>query len=712
MAATGFALRFGAALLLTSAAAQAQTAPDQDSADSGDIVVTASKTGATLLQDTPFAVTAFNSQMLERTGVKDVRDLAAVTPNLLVTQNASFSQIYIRGIGSNNVFGGSDPSSTIHLDGVYLARPASYLTNFLDVERIEVLRGPQGTLYGRNSVGGTINVISRKPGNEFVGRIQATYGNYNFARAEGYVSGPLVEDKLAASISFIGSRRDGYLKNIVPGVGDADNERTIGGRGQLRFTPSAPLEIILRADYVHSDDALAGYVKLLQTTTDPLANSTLGDYRKIAVNIRPASNRRQWGTAGEVNYDVADGLQLKSLTAYRANRLTQVGDTDGTALNGRRTDQFEDQHQFSQEVNLTGKAGALTYILGAYYFNEHILVDSSVTTYATNVRANFNPTINTDAIAGFAQGSFAVTEQITLTAGIRYTSEKKKFDQIATNFSLVTGLPNATYPRTYSTENTYKAWTPKFGIELRPTDGLLIYASATKGFKSGGFNFSSANAAQGFDPEMLWSYEAGAKLDLLDRLVRLNATVFRYDYSDLQVQSFLSPGVVDITNASDAKVKGAEFEAQLRPASWLKLGGNLAYLNARYKNYTSALLPGNIPYDASGNRLNLAPKWSYSVFAEADTAIGEGSGFIRGEYNYRTRQFFTASNSGLDTQPGYGLLNASIGYTFPGENFELLAFARNLTDREYVTSTASFASGIVGRVGEPRTYGIRAVAKF
>lgn len=712
MAATGFTLRFGAALLLTSAAAHAQTAPDQDSAETGDIVVTASKTGATLLQDTPFAVTAFNAEMLERTGVKDVRDLAAVTPNLLVTQNASFSQIYIRGIGSNNVFGGSDPSSTIHLDGVYLARPASYLTNFLDVERIEVLRGPQGTLYGRNSVGGTINVISRKPGNEFVGRIQATYGNYNFARAEGYVSGPLIEDKLAASISFIGSRRDGYLKNIVPGVGDADNERTIGGRGQLRFTPSAPLEIILRADYVHSDDALAGYVKLLQTTTDPLANSTLGDYRKIAVNIRPASNRRQWGTAAEVNYDVADGLQLKSLTAYRANRLTQVGDTDGTALNGRRTDQFEDQHQFSQEVNLTGKTGALTYILGAYYFNEHILVDSSVTTYATNVRANFNPTINTDAIAGFAQGSFALTEQITLTAGIRYTSEKKKFDQIATNFSLITGLPNATYPRAYSTDNTYKAWTPKFSVEFRPVDGVLIYASATKGFKSGGFNFSSANAAQGFGPETLWSYEAGAKLDLLERLLRLNATVFHYDYNDLQVQSFLSPGVVDITNASDAKVDGAEFEAQLRPAKWLKLGGNLAYLDARYKNYTSALLPGNIPYDASGNRLNLAPKWSYSVFAEADTAIGAGSGFIRGEYNYRTRQFFTASNSGLDTQAGYGLLNASIGYTFPGEHFELLAFARNLTDREYVTSTASFASGIVGRVGEPRTYGIRAVAKF
>ncbi len=715
MAAIGFTLRFGAALLLTSAAAHAQSAPDHGAdhanSDTGDIVVTASKTGATLLQDTPLAVTAFTADMLEKTGVKDIRDLAAATPNLLVTQNASFSQVYIRGIGSNNVFGGSDPSSTIHLDGVYLARPASYLSNFLDVERIEVLRGPQGTLYGRNSVGGTINVISRKPGNELEGKLQATYGNYNFARVEGYISGPIVTDKLAASFSVIGSRRDGYLKNIVPGVGDADDERTIGGRGQLRFTPSAPLEIILRADFVHSKDALAGYIKLLQTTTDPLANSVLGDYRKIAVNIRPSSNRRQWGTAAEINYDVAAGMQLKSLTAYRENRLIQVGDTDATALNGRRTDQFEGQHQFSQEFNLTGKTGGLTYILGAYYFNEHILVDSSVTTYPT-VRANFNPTINTDALAGFAQGSFAVTDQVTLTAGIRYTSETKKFDQIATNFSLVTGLPLATYPRIYSTKNTYKAWTPKFGIEFRPAGGVLLYASATKGFKSGGFNFSSVNPAQGFAPETLWSYEAGAKLDLLDRVLRLNATIFHYDYSDLQVQSFLSPGVVDITNASDAKVDGAEFEAQLRPAAWLKLGGNLAYLNARYKNYTSALLPGNIPYDASGNRLNLAPRWSYSVFAEATTAIGAGSGFIRGEYNYRTRQYFTAANSGLDTQAGYGLLNASVGYTFPGDHFELLAFGRNLTDRSYITSTASFASGIVGRVGEPRTYGIRAVAKF
>jgi iron complex outermembrane receptor protein len=697
----------------TAMAGQTSTAEAQadDTFGSSDIIVTANKTGASRLQDTPISITAFSDAMLSATGVKDVRDLTTMTPNLQVTQNASFSQVYIRGIGSNNVFGGSDPSSTIHVDGVYLARPASYLSNFLDVERIEVLRGPQGTLYGRNSVGGTINVISRKPGNDFAAKAQLTYGNYDFLRGEAYVSGPLVTDKVAASISVIGTRRDGYLKNIAPGVGDLDNEKTYGTRGQIRFTPSEPLEIILRADYLKSDDALAGYVKMLQTTTDPLANSILGDYRKVALNIRSASNRQQWGMAGEVNYDLGPDMQIKSLTAYRENRLIQVGDTDGTAVNTRRTDQFEGQRQFSQELNLTGKTGGLTYIAGLYYFSENIKVDSSVTTFPT-VRANFSPTIQTSAVAAFAQGTYAFTDQFSVTAGIRYTRERKDFDQVATNFSLPTGLPLATYPRLYSTQGIYKAWTPKIGLEYRPTNNVMLFASATKGFKSGGFNFSSVNPAQGFAPETLWSYEAGAKLDLFDRMLRVNASVFHYDYKDLQVQSFLTPGVIDITNAADATVDGVEIETELRPTSWLQVGANLAYLDAVYKNYTNALKPGNIAFDASGNHLNLSPKWAYTLYTQADVPVGDGSIFGRAEYSHRTRQYFTALNAGLDQQAGYALVNGSIGYNFPGDRFQLIAFGRNLGNKAYVTSTASFAAGIVGRVGEPRTYGIRAIVKY
>lgn len=676
-----------------------------------DIIVTASKTGASKLQDTPLAVTAFSADALERTGIKDVRDLASLTPNLQVTQNSSFSQVYIRGIGSNNVFGGSDPSSTIHLDGIYLARPASYLSNFLDVERIEVLRGPQGTLYGRNSVGGTINVISRKPSNELTAKAQLSYGSYDFMRAEGYVSGPIVADKIAVSLSAIGSKRDGYLKNIAPGVGDADSENSFGTRGQLRITPSEPLEIIVRADYVHSNDSVGSYVKLLQTTADPLANSVLGDFHKIAVNIRPWANRRQWGTAAEINYDLSNALQFKSLTGYRESRLTQVGDTDGTALNIRRTDQFEDQNQVSQEFNLTGHAAGLIYIGGLYYFKEEINVRATVTTFPT-VAASFSPTINTEALAAFGQATYAFTDTLSVTGGIRYTREHKKFDQFALNRSLVTGLPLATYPRSYATGNVYKAWTPKFMIEFKPVHGVLLYASATKGFKSGGFNLTSVNPAQGFAPESLWSYEGGAKLGLLNNKLRLNTAIFHYDYTNLQVQSFLTPGVIDITNASDATVDGVEIESEAQAAPWLKVGANLAYLDARYKNYTSALGPGNVPFDASGKRLNLSPKWAYTLYAQADAAIGNGSGFLRGEFSHRTRQYFTASNAGLDQQPGFGLINASAGYTFPGEHFEVLVFARNIADKQYITSTATFGAGVAGRVGEPRTCGMRAVFKY
>jgi len=688
-------------------------APATDENDGlGDIVVTATKTGATKLQDTPLAVTAFGTAALDRTGIKDIRDLASLTPNLLVTQNSSFSQVYIRGIGSNNVFGGSDPSSTMHVDGVYFARPTSYLSNFLDVERIEVLRGPQGTLYGRNSVGGTINVISRKPGNDLAVKAQVTVGTYDLVRGEAYINAPIIRDTLAASISVIRSKRSGYLQNVAPGdVGNVDSEDVEGARAQIRYTPSAPLEIILRGDINHSDDSISGYVKLLQTTADPYANSVLGDYHKVALNIRPTADRRQWGTAGEINYDFSNALKLKSLTAYRESRLTQVGDTDGTAINTRRTDQFEDQHQFSQEFNLTGHASGLTYIAGLYYFEETITVATSVTTFPTT-KAAYYPVINTNALAGFGQVTYAITDQLSVTGGLRYTREHKTFDQNALTTSLVTGLPAAGYPILYHASGVYTAWTPKFDIEFRPVHGVLLYASATKGFKSGGFNLTSANPKQGFNPETLWSYEGGAKIGLFNDRLQINSSIFHYDYKNLQVQSFLTPGVIDITNASDATVNGVEIETIAKPASGVRLGANLAYLDAKYKNYTNALGPGNVPFDASGHVLNLAPKWAYTLYGEIEQPLGSGKVLLRGEFSHRSRQYFTAANAGYDTQAGYDLINATIGYTFAGDHIQLMLFTRNLGNTQYITSTATFGAGVAGRVGEPRTVGMRAIFKY
>lgn len=706
------------AYLLTSAtclvALMATAASAQSPATIQEVIVTATKTGATNLQDTPLAITALTSEMIERSGIRDVRDLADSTPNLLISQNGAFAQVYIRGIGSNNNFAGSDPSSTIHTDGVYLARPAAYLNSFLDVERLEVLRGPQGTLYGRNTVGGTINIISRRPSNQFMGKAQLTAGNYNAFRAEGYVSGPIVQDKVAASLAAMRVKRDPFLKNVVPGVTGIDSEDAWATRGQLRFTPADNLEILVRGDYLEADDVPPASVKLLQPlAADPLVNTTLGNYRRVALNTQAFSERRVWGVSGEIGWRLNENLKLTSLTAYRESRLNTQSDTDGSSRLIRITRQFEDQHQWSEELNLTGDFGRLTFVSGVYLFDEHIVADSTVSNFAPGTIVHPNPTVDTRAWALYGQATYKLTDRLSLTAGIRYTEEIKEFAQRYSVDSIATGRPTATYPRTYSTKGVYEATTPKFGIEYRANDAVMFYASATRGFKSGGFNFASANPAQGFAPEFLWSYEAGFKSDLLERRLRVNGTVFRYNYRDLQVQSFLTPGVIDITNASDAKVDGLELEVLARPTTAFEMGGYLAYLDATYDNYPGALKPGNIPFDASGQRMNSSPKWSYNLFGQYTHELAGGASLSgRVEYAWKGRQFFTPENNLVETQASYGLVNANVTWSSPGKTWQVIAYGRNLGNESFVTTTATFTGVVSGRVGDPRTYGLRLVYGF
>jgi iron complex outermembrane recepter protein len=328
------------------ASAHAQTAA---SSRLEEVIVTATKTGSSNLQDTPIAITAFTAATLERTGLTDVRDLAGATPGLAIAENTGLSQVYIRGIGSNNIYPGSDPSSTVHLDGVYLARPSSYFSNFLDVERIEVLRGPQGTLYGRNSVGGTINIISRKPDDTFRAKGQFTVGNYALYRAEGFVSGPLVEGKVAGSLSLMKSQRDGYQKNIAPtGNSRVDSEDVWSGRAQLRFTPSNRLDVTVRGDYMDADAVPGGYLKTLVPGPDPLSNRILGDYRTVANDLRQSTTNKEKGIAVDGAYELTDALTLTSLTSYREGDFGFVLDSDAGATAIRRTVLVQNQDQLSQ----------------------------------------------------------------------------------------------------------------------------------------------------------------------------------------------------------------------------------------------------------------------------------------------------------------------------------------------------------------------------
>ena len=686
--------------------AQAAEAPDQ----LAEVVVTATKTGATKLQQTPIAMSAITTAQIDQTGLHDVRDLATMTPNLVIAENSGLAQIYIRGIGSNNVFAGSDPSSTLQIDGVYIARPAAVFYDFLDVDRIEVLRGPQGTLYGRNSVGGTINIISRLPTNTFESKAEATYGNFNAYGGEAYVSGPLIKDRLMASLSLNGSQHDGYFKNIVPGSNDYGADRSWGIRGQLRATPTDALEIIVRADYAAASGALATNQVPLQPF-DAVTDKVLNDAHKVALDTPGSSNRSVDGVSAEINYTVSPALVFKSLTAYRDSKFIGKLDADATDQHLNETDLDERQHQFSEELNLSGHAAGFHYVFGLYYIDEHIHLDTTAFNFLAGIAPRITPVVKTRAYAVYGQASYDVTSQLTLTAGVRYTKETKDFDEDfnITPVGMTMSVPG--FPVIYSRVGNYDAVTPKFGIEYRPVQDVMFYASVTRGFKSGGFNFASLNPTQGYNPEYLWSYEGGVKSEFFDHRLRLNADGFYYDYTDLQVQAFIAPGVVDITNAANATVKGVELEALARPATGLEVGASATWLDATYKTFPAAPV-GLTTVNASGNFLNTAPEWAYNVFADYTVPVATGHGFARIEYSWKSRQFFTPANDDIETQGAYGLLNASIGWRSPGDHWQVIVFGRNLTDQGYLVSTGSYTAVPAGTPGDPRTFGIRFIAQY
>jgi iron complex outermembrane recepter protein len=537
---------------------------------------------------------------------------------------------------------------------------------------------------------------------------------------EGYVSGPLSGDTLSASLSAMRSERDGYFENVVASGNDRGSEDNYSVRGQLRATPNDNLEMLLRADYMNekgipsqNQALLLPFFPVAGGPENPVTASVRGDWHKVAVNTPSRFDKTLQGVSAEVTYQFSDAMTLKSLTAYREQSTTGLNDTDASDLNRQTTGVDEDQDQLSQELTLSGEGDRAKYVVGLYYFDEHIETGGDgVFAIVANFKTRPTPTVDTKALAAFGQFDYKLGDRFTLTAGLRYSDENKDFNQLLDRVSGTTGLSLPGFPVRYLREGNYKAWTPKFGLQFQATDDVMLYASATRGFKSGGYNFSSANAIHGYGPETLWSYEAGFKTDLADNRVRLNGSVFQYDYKDLQVQAFITPGVTDITNASDAEVKGVELELQARPTAALTVGATLNYLDATYKNFPAAPITGGT-FDATGKRLNSSPKTSYTGFAQYEFGLGErGSLNLRGEYSWKDRQFFTVVNDAIQTTPSYGLANASVSYLSPGENWQLILFGRNLTDEEYLVSTGGFTAVPSGTPGDPRTYGLRVAFSF
>jgi len=688
-----------------------------------DIVVTATRTGATEVQHTPLAVSVYSPQTLATSGVSDIRDLVQLTPNLKFSQTAAFAQIYIRGIGSNNLFIGSDPSVTTHVDGVYIARGYSQITDFIDIERVEVLRGPQGTLYGRNAVGGTINIISRKPSDRFEGQVQLAGGTYGQFQGQAYVSGPIAPGLLQVSLAGNYIRHDDYFENIVPGGQNVGSERHGGVRGQIRFTPSSSLELITRADWSKSEGHLLNFSKTLAPFPPArLANSILGDDRKVALNTPQPITTENWGISQEINLELSPQISLKSLSAYRKSSYATDVDIDATELNLISGSQSDHSKVVTQELNLNAKFGHFKGLIGLYYYHEDEDGTLRINLYGPKLVRYVAPILENRSYAAFAQATYDITDQLSLTAGIRYTNDHKTVDQHLTVQPLAT-FPNGPNipPFPFIGQSTQKAgaWTPKFGINYQITPRILLYGSITKGFKSGGTNYAADRPGNlDFGPESLWAYEAGIKSDFLDRRLRVNVAGFWYDYRDLQVQSLLSPGVTTISNAATARVKGLEIETTARPLRHVTLTANYSLLNSRYRHFEQASVPAVLipylagnprynaalqTYDASGNRLNSAPTDTFTATAQIEQPIGSSTAYVRAEYFWQSRTFFDPTNVAIASQPSFGLVTLGLGLRNETAGWSAQLIAKNVTNKEYLVAVGTNGVVPAGQIAPPRT---------
>ncbi|QMW23089.1 TonB-dependent receptor [Sandaracinobacteroides saxicola] len=733
----------GCAALAAPLLAQTATAPADD-----EIIVTAERRAASV-QDVPISITALSGSTLEAAGIRGTEQLSDLTPGLLV-QRSVVGKISIRGIGNENYTIAGDPGVAVHSDGVYVARAAAGLFDLFDINRVEVLRGPQGTLYGRNATGGVINVIPNAPdADRFSAHLTGEYGNYNAVRVDGHINAPL-GGGWALRVAALGSWRDGFTTNTNAnarsrGFGDLDSKDVWAVRGQLGYDDGGPFTARLSVEHLEDRSNLPAYKYLNRPGALPNADFgggatafAPGNLRTVNQGFEPAipgftrgvgSKRsdffltRQTGVALHLGYD-AGGVDVASITGYRKTRFNWFNDGDGADTFYVNYIQQDRNEQWSQELQLSSKGdGPLQWLLGGFYFRE--TGDSFIAlpfTFGAGLPfyIAIDGTAKTSALAGYGEVRWQATDRLKLTIGGRYSHENRKSTY---RYEINFGAP---FVRTPSLDRDFNAFTPRFVIAYEASDSTNLYASVTRGFKSGGFNLLAVQPA--FEPEKVWAYEAGVKLQTADRKFTLNANGFYYDYTNQQVGQIVNLQSV-LTNAASSRIWGAEAEFTARPTEGLQVGGTLAYLDTKYRKFctgdptqpTAPVSPGcdaANPIDLKGNRLPRAPQWVLTAFVDYTAELGDaGKVNLRGDLRHQSDMFFTQFNRPLIAQGGTVTANASLTWTSANDRFSLGGFVQNLTNETYFTEvleSGAFNPQLVGQayVAPPRTYGVRASVKF
>jgi iron complex outermembrane receptor protein len=730
-------------------APEATAAADNEGQDSatGQIVITARRTEEKL-QRVPASVSAFNERALDRIQAQDTTGLQGAVPNLNIVQgrgSSNATNIFIRGIGQPDALQTFDPAVGVYVDDVYLSRIRGNQLDLLDVDRIEVLRGPQGTLYGKNTIGGAIKFVTRRPGDTLRANGSVAFGSYNQFDIKGAVSGPLT-DGVSAGIAVFRAKRDGFVEDRLDDR-EYNDKDTIAGRAALAINPAANVRIDLTADYAHDDAALnvgrpindlTTFSGTTLMVTDPVGSGHYHWKGETTPDLPNSTKMKHYGFAGTAAVDVTDAITLKSITAYRNLKSDDFIDIDATRFSVGDVFVGVRQHQFSQEFQATYSGERLKAVAGLYYLNERI--KSHQEAYADDLfgplfgNPTFLRTIDDDldlhSYAAYANASYEIVPHVRLSGGIRFTREKKDYFRTTTTF-LNGAVLNP--PFVFEPHDTWKDTSPMASVDWQVTPTTMLYARVAKGFKSGGFN-GRANNPNGsesttYDPETVWSYEAGFKTTIANQL-RLNGAAFTADYKDFQARvadtdtsTFPPTPLLSVLNAGKMRIRGAELEAAWTPVRALLIDGQLGYLDADYKEFDDSRF-----ISFGGSRAfqtpAFAPHWTLRLGAQYAFSLGSFGGLTVGaQTRYRSRQALAVDNTLINSetkieglfQNGYWVEDARIEWENPTKKFAVGLYGYNLTNRAYKTDAQEFSS--VGGIrtvyyGAPRTVTLRLTARY
>ncbi len=700
---------------------------------SDEIIVTARKREENV-QEVPVAVTVLGGEALEETAAADISELQSSVPNLSIYQGRNQTTTltaFMRGIGQADPLWGVDPGVGLYLDDVYIARPQGALLDVYDVQRIEVLRGPQGTLYGKNTIGGAIKYVSRELTDTLDGRLSISPGSFSNEDFRASLSGALVAGKLRGKIAAASLKHDGYGTNRLTGR-DVSDKDTKAFRAALDWLVSDDVKVQVSYDQTKDDAEPKGYRRLAPNPLCPLflgrACPALSNNFDTESGLAPKNSTDASGTSLVVSWKISDPWSAKSITAHRKSDSDNNIDFDTTPA--RITDviatYFDKQTSEELQFNYDG-GGKITGVLGAYYF------DGKAGGLVKNIFLNriFGTTegeTNTDSIALFGDGSYQLNPKTQLNLGLRATREKKNVIALNRGFTNDTfTVPNAV-TADFDKTVTFNSLAPKLGVDYQVNPNVLAYATLSRGFKSGGFNVRAQASvfpasALPFKDEVLDVLEVGLKTVLFDRQLVLNSAAFYGKYKDIQVSTFTAydsngDGVEDaffgnFLNAGDATMKGVEVEFDGSPhaASWFRLVGNVSYLSAKPDEFLDANRDGFVDTQVITN----APEFTGALHANLSFPISKG--LISGSFGvaYRDESVLTNEGGPYPGRPGQPLLpivqdafslwDASISWLSPNAKWRVGVNGKNLTDKGYLTNGYNIpALGIlVGSYGAPRT---------